>query len=30
VKISPLAELDSQLVFWKLARDGHITLEKSG
>ena len=30
VKISPLSELDSQLVFWKLARDGHITLEKSG
>jgi len=27
VKISPLSELDSQLVFWKLARDGHIKLE---
>ena len=27
MKISPLSELDSQLVFWKLARDGHIKLE---
>lgn len=27
VTISPLSELDSLLVFWQLARDGHITLE---
>ncbi len=27
VTISPLSELDSLLVFWRLARDGHITLE---
>jgi hypothetical protein len=27
VKISPLSELDSILVFWKLARDGHIKIE---
>jgi hypothetical protein len=27
VTISPLSELDSLLVFWRLARDGHITLK---
>ncbi len=27
VTISPLSELDSLLVFWRLARGGHITLE---
>jgi len=30
VKISPLSELDSLLVFWKLARDGHITPGEPG
>ena len=30
VKTSPLPELDSLLVFWKLARAFHITLENSG
>jgi hypothetical protein len=30
MKISPLSELDSILVFWKLARSGHIRLQNAG
>jgi hypothetical protein len=30
VKISPLSELDSLLVFWKLAQSGQITLKDPG
>ena len=30
MKISPLSELDSLLVFWKLASAGHIRLEGAG